>query len=160
MTITLPKSVEYLITPTLDSNLVSLVATEKLLKVLDAKLVEELYDSRLIPIAASEPTYALYLSNKKPNVAILIRRSQIRFGFRKEYFEELKQCTAKCIGIGSLPTYLKSENLLSKGSNFGTSNRFGIETVVYYSEHGNLDENASALEHQSVKYLRENNILI
>ena len=141
----LPSQVTTLILPTVDSNLVSLFAMELLLASFEAELHEEVYDNKLLPIAAAVPTYGIYISKIDPKIAILLRRSQVQFGQRKKYFEQLKSLPVALIGVGSLPIYLKTDTVLSKGRDTEESTKFGIESFVVYCENGDIVTSAAKL---------------
>ena len=148
-----PSAVKTVIVSSVDSNLVSLVAVEYLIASLQGELYEELYDSHLLPIAAAEPTYAVYIFKSAPDLALILRRSQIRFGHRKKYFKELLSHPVKFIGIGSLPIYLKPEDVLAKGKDIGLLDRFGFTSFVVYCENGNIQESARHLSLQFLQYI-------
>ena len=143
----IPTTVKSIIVSTVDSNLVSLIAAEYLISSLSGELFEELYDAGLLPIAAAEPTYGLYVFKSAPELGLILRRSQIRFGNRKKYFSSLLQehPNVKFVGIGSLPIYLKPSSVLQKGSDSGTIDRYGFESFVVYCENGDLEETARHL---------------
>eukprot|EP00835_Amoeboradix_gromovi_P002691 NODE_157_length_16664_cov_0.301781.p9 type:complete len:181 gc:universal NODE_157_length_16664_cov_0.301781:1553-1011(-) len=150
----LPRSINFVIVSTIDSNLVSLIASEYLTAVLDGHLYQELYDSKLLPIASSSPTYGIYVFKNIPELALILRRSQIRYGQRKNYFRSLTaNAKVKFVGIGSLPVYLKPESVLSKGKDTGLVDRFGLESFVVYCENGNVQESARHLTLNFLKYL-------
>lgn len=150
----LPAGVTHCIVATVDANLVALAAVEQLISLFKGELVEEWYDERLLPIAAKEATYGVYQSHIMPQIAFILRRSQIRYGHRKAYFKSLPKGPVY-IGIGSLPTYLKTEALLNEGKNTSVLQRWDIESFTLYCEAGNLEQNAKELCVGSVKYIHE-----